>query len=369
MASSPCYYKLDLAKLRDRFKETVPFSEWCELCETAGADGFPSHSLRKKSGSDLSTSQKLERLLGVLLYINISGAAGLWFGLSGLSFVRGYRRLAYLLFGYAATPLLLWSLLRRLWDVRELRNTKYDFPYRHQHLYLHMKYVWPAELQPPRTDQRPIIFCIAPHGVLPFGIDYAFFDKLGGRICRWVAAPVLFKLPIIRRYLKQIGVIPATAKGIRDAAANNENIGIVLDGVAGIFQSHRENEETAWLCRRKGIVKIALESGAALVPVYGFGHTALLTPILDPFRILERVSIKLDVSIVPFLGRYGWPMGPPRRLPVAMVMGRPVRCPARTEPSQEDIDKYHCNLLDSFKEAFDTHKAAYGWEKKTLKFV
>ena len=81
---------------------------------------------------------------------------------------------------------------------------------------------------------------------------------------------------------------------------------------------------------------MALETGASLVPIYGFGHTSLLSPILahrhsnqtknmffflgfhrlsygkgprcplnlleDPFRILERVSISLDVCLCSMTG-------------------------------------------------------------------
>ena len=61
-----------------------------------------------------------------------------------------------------------------------------------------------------------------------------------------------------------------------------------------------------------GIVKIALRAGAPLVPVYGFGHTKLWTAIVDPFGLLERISLALDVSLVPFVGRWGWPIGPAR---------------------------------------------------------
>ena len=41
----------------------------------------------------------------------------------------------------------------------------------------------------------------------------------------------------------------------------------------------------------------------------------------------------------------------------------------RDAPSQSEIDCYHSFLLDSFKETFDKHKAAYGWSQKTLMIV
>lgn len=34
----------------------------------------------------------------------------------------------------------------------------------------------------------------------------------------------------------------------------------------------------------------------------------------DPFRFLERISIALDISLVPFFGLGGWPLGPTNRV-------------------------------------------------------
>ena len=55
----------------------------------------------------------------------------------------------------------------------------------------------------------------------------------------------------------------------------------------------------------KGICKISLQTGCPIVPVYGFGHTTLWTVIADPFGILEKLSVYLNVSICPFYGRFG----------------------------------------------------------------
>ena len=33
----------------------------------------------------------------------------------------------------------------------------------------------------------------------------------------------------------------------------------------------------------------------------------------DPFRLFERISTSLDISLVPFFGLGGWPLGPTNR--------------------------------------------------------
>jgi len=158
----------------------------------------------------------------------------------------------------------------------------------------------------------------------------------------------------------------------------NENVGTVLDGIAGMFSNTRSSStsssndnvvETVFLKTRKGIVKIALKAGVPIVPVYGFGHTSLYTVCVDRFGIMERLSNALQTSITPFFGRWGWLLGPPRRVPVTVCLGEPVHCPQMDNPSQEQIDFYHNKLLNAYRDLFDTHKEAYGWGDKTLRFV
>ena len=140
-----------------------------------------------------------------------------------------------------------------------------------------------------------------------------------------------------------------------------------------MFQTHA-HEETAYIRSRKGIIKIALRAGATIVPVYAFGHTALWRVVVDPFGILERLSNQVGVSLCPFFGRWGWFLGPPRRIPVTVCLGEPIACRAAfaadsDEPSHVQVDEYHKKLCDGFQEVFDKHKNAYGWGDRQLKFV
>ena len=91
--------------------------------------------------------------------------------------------------------------------------------------------------------------------------------------------------------------------------------------------------------------------------------------MVDPFGLLKKLSYVMGASLTPFFGRFGWFLGPPRRIPVTVALGNPVKCPQVADPTHEEIDKYHQQLLDSYSELFETHKEAYGWSHKSLKFV
>jgi hypothetical protein len=70
------------------------------------------------------------------------------------------------------------------------------------------------------------------------------------------------------------------------------------------------------------------------------------------------------VALIIFWGRFFLPV--PYRIPIVGAMGRPIPVPKVDEPSDEDVDRVHAELLVAMVALFDEHKAAYGWEKKKL---
>jgi len=234
-----------------------------------------------------------------------------------------------------------------------------------------IKWVWPQSLQPPNTPTQKV-FCTIPHGLAPVGIvAYPAWSRLfGDFLNRPTAAPAVLKIPIISYFLKAIGYIDAASSSIKKAVSRGENVGVVLDGIAGMFQKDSK-VEVGYVRERKGIVKIALTTGAPLVPCYGFGHSDMWRILLDPFGILEKISLALNVSVTPFCGRpFGLlPFGPPKRTPVLLAFGEPIIVPKVENPTNEQIEEYHSKLMDGYLEVFNKHKASYGWADKKLKLV
>ncbi len=56
----------------------------------------------------------------------------------------------------------------------------------------------------------------------------------------------------------------------------------------------------------------------------------------------------------------------PYRIPIVGAMGKPIPVPQKDEPTQEEIDAMHEQLMDAMVKLFDTHKEAYGWADKKL---
>lgn len=125
------------------------------------------------------------------------------------------------------------------------------------------------------------------------------------------------------------------------------------------------------LGRRKGFVRLALETGAALVPVINFGENdAFHTHIPAKGSLLERwqhTSKALFGFTLPLAWGTGlltsWGMVP-RRVPLVTVVGAPLAVPelegCRHDPKfEEAVDKVHAQYVAALMELWDTYKDKY----------
>jgi len=338
--------------------------KWQEHMTYAGKEGFKEGSLREIA--PIRFGEWLERIIVFPLYMILNAAP---LAVPPLLFLTvGWRGCVY----FVLTLVSVHTLLVVLNPMGSPRSGQYILTERHIEKYNSIKWVWPKSLQPDALPSKKI-FCVIPHGLAPLGtVAYPGWSKLfGERLNHPTAAPAVLKLPIISYFLKKIGYVTAESASIKKTLKDkDENVLVILDGINGMFQ-HSKAQEIGYVKQRKGIVKIALATGTPIVPIFGFGHSELWRIIVDPWGILEKVSLALGVSVTPFCGLpFGLlPFGPPYRTPVVLAFGEPVMVPQVDTPSQEMIDEYHKQMMDNFTGAFETHKKAYGWEKKSLKLV
>lgn len=170
-----------------------------------------------------------------------------------------------------------------------------------------------------------------PHGVLPFanmlGIP-AINETLG---CPFVgaAANVVFKTPGLR-YLMAYGCVTADRKDMVKALGRGQCVGILPDGVAGIFRTNKHRELVA-MKDRKGLARLALRTGTPLIPVYSFGNTAAFSCWYDRWGILESISRKVQASFFLYWGRCFLPI--PYRVQITMAIGKLIEVPQVENPT------------------------------------
>lgn len=230
--------------------------------------------------------------------------------------------------------------------------------------YFSMRYVWPSSLE---NSKGPRIFALVPHGIVPYSLEsMLYFRMIFGRIPKIAVADILLKIPILRDINLIRGVSSSMAK-IGQALEDGEDVILVCDGIAGMFKVNGGNGDERVITPRFGLAKLALLHGATIVPCYGFGHNHIHTLLADPWGYLESLSRFLRMSITPYFGLFGLPVG--RRLPITVAFGNCISVTKEAKPSRRSIQMLHKELLEGLTGTFDTHKHGFGWGDKKLIFV
>ena len=205
-----------------------------------------------------------------------------------------------------------------------------------------------------------------PHGVLPLA-NILSISAINNFCSVWfvgAAASVVWHTPFLR-YMLLYGVVDVSGKSIAKATAEGASVGVVPDGIAGIFRTNL-GKEVVLLKRRKGLAKLALRTGRPLCPAYSIGNTQAFSAAFDSWGIMESVSRRAQAALFPYWGRFGLPI--PRRCNVTILLGEPIVVQQVDDPTEAQVDAVHNELLSRMKRLFDAQKAMLGWQDKELIF-
>jgi len=231
------------------------------------------------------------------------------------------------------------------------------------------KLVKTADLDP----QGNYLFCYHPHGILSVGAFLAFgtnalgfselFPGIGMRI---MTLKMNFTMPFYREYLMAYGAAEVSYKScIRNLTAGpGRSITIVIGGASEALEAH-PNTMRLTLEKRKGFVRVAMDSGASLVPVLCFGENDLYDSVDNPegsrIRTFQNRMLKMmGYSSPVFHGRgifnYQFGMLPHRR-PLTVVVGAPISVTRNTNPTREEVQEVHAQYTEALKQLYENHKS------------
>lgn len=235
--------------------------------------------------------------------------------------------------------------------------------------------------------QAPLVPLACPHGVLNFGaIIWVFFSRWVCGLEQYTAgANIVTKVPGLRYLCASLWVIPADGKSIKralqeppkledssgkrfgsDTPRRGGMVGIVPDGIAGIFKS-KPGSDVLYIGKRRGLMRICLEEGALVAGTWFSGTPDLFRIVTDPFGVLEFLSRKLQVSLFLFFGRWGLPI--PRRIPVTMCPHL-VRCEKVAAPSPEQVERTHVEVYGGLERKYNEEMRYYtGFPARNLKVL
>lgn len=121
------------------------------------------------------------------------------------------------------------------------------------------------------------------------------------------------------------------------------------------------------LKKRKGFVKIALQTGASIVPIFSFNEVEVYDqPSNEPGTKIRKFqdTFKKYTGIAPavFIGRgfFQYSFGLiPRRHPIHTVVGAPIDTVKTEAPTSKDIDDLHAKFITALEKLFEDHKQKY----------
>lgn len=296
-------------------------------------------------------------------------------------------------FGFCAIPLL-WPLLiiylvsilfatdavdgklrrRKEW-VRRLPIWKYFAEY------------YPAKLHKTHDllPTRKYIFGYHPHGIISHGAWAAFAtdalgfsEKFPGITNSLLTLDSNFRLPLYREYVFSMGVLSVSKESITNiltrGGRNGEGMGrAVTIVVGGARESLEAQPRTTRLIinERKGFVKLAIRTGADLVPVMAFGENDLYDQ-LDPHKHpwlhgLQRHVLRVWKFTVPLLhgrGIFNYDVGMmPYRRPLNIVVGRPIKVVQADNPDNAEVDRLHDLYVEELRAVWDRYKDEFARDR------
>ncbi|XP_060941575.1 diacylglycerol O-acyltransferase 2-like [Limanda limanda] len=234
--------------------------------------------------------------------------------------------------------------------------------------YFPIKLVKTAELNP----NKNYILGYHPHGIMGagaftcFGTDSCGISEAfpGIRPCLAILAG-LFRIPFFRDYIMSAGLYPVSKKSLGHllTKSGKGNAVVIVIGGAAESLASTPGINTVLVKQRKGFVRVALEFGADLVPVYAFGENELFKQVIFPARSLRRRIQDLFKNIMGFApclfaGEHFVIL--PYRIPVITVVGSPIPVPKRVAPTEEEVDHYHRIYIEALCKLFHEHKVSCG---------
>mmetsp|Transcript_6362 Transcript_6362/g.16145 ORF Transcript_6362/g.16145 Transcript_6362/m.16145 type:complete len:363 (+) Transcript_6362:475-1563(+) len=229
-----------------------------------------------------------------------------------------------------------------------------------------------SEIKPDRS----YVFGYHPHGVIStgalinFGTSANGFEKLfpGIRIHILTLASN-FNVPFGREWLLRMGICDASKKTCHNILSRGSGESILL-AVGGAEESLDAfpGQYVLTLRKRKGFVRVALKTGASLVPVIAFGENELWNAMPNPvgsklrtFQERMKHLLKFTFPVVYGRGVFNYHYGlMPHRRSIVTVVGKPILvdspCDIDSEEGKKKVDKFHALYISRLTELFEKHK-------------
>ncbi|KAL5333575.1 diacylglycerol acyltransferase-domain-containing protein [Aspergillus crustosus] len=235
---------------------------------------------------------------------------------------------------------------------------------------------------------RKYIFGYHPHGIISLGAFAAFctealgFSKLFPDITNTLLTlDSNFRIPFYREYALSMGLASVSrescenilTKGGADGGGMGRAITIVIGGARESLNASPGSLRLV-LKRRKGFIKLAIRTGADLVPVLAFGENDLYEqvrsdshPIIHKFQMLVKQTLGFTIPLFHARGVFNYDVGlMPYRRPLNIVVGHPIQVVQeqdRNKINDDYINHLHAKYVEELETLWEEWSDVYAKDR------
>ena len=131
------------------------------------------------------------------------------------------------------------------------------------------------------------------------------------------------------------------------------------------------------LKNRKGFIKLAITTGASIVPVFSFGENDIYNqPNYKPgskalkFQEWFKKATGTSLPLINGRGFFQYSFGIiPKRHPITTVVGSPIVVVKNDKPTTKEIEDLHNIFICKLKKLFNEHKKSYVKNFKNIELI
>lgn len=225
-------------------------------------------------------------------------------------------------------------------------------------------------------EKNTYLFAAHPHGLFTAGVvnNLILSEKALARIRAplvrfFINQHLITMFPLIKDALSSLGFVACTAKNMKHYLNKGESGCIVVGGVKEVVLTGNVDMEELYLRRAFGFIKVAMQTGASLVPVYTFGESLATGPDYVPFReIRKKLTYRFDFPFRSLDLIHRWGLCFPRGK-LTTVVGEPIRVEKNLNPTRDEIQAVHAKYCEALLALIERNKAAAGYPTQVTKLV
>lgn len=235
---------------------------------------------------------------------------------------------------------------------------------------------------------RKYIFGYHPHGIISHGafVSFAtealgFSQQFPGITNSLLTLDSNFRIPLYRDYILSLGLQSVSKESITNnltkGGSNGEGMGRAVTIVVGGARESLEAQPGIMhlvLAERKGFIKMAIRTGADLVPVLAFGENDLYDqvsakqhPRLHKLQMWVLRTLKFTLPFLHGRGIFNYDVGlMPYRRPLNIVVGRPIMVAQAREGDidNKEVERLHAEYVGELMGMWERYKGVFAKERK-----